>query len=264
MQKRLVDIVVISDVHLGTYGCNAKELLHYLQSINPKHLIINGDFIDGWQFSKRYFPTTHLLILKEVVKLMAFGCKIDYITGNHDEFLRSFTDFDLSNFSIVNNLVIEIDNKKCWFFHGDIFDNTTKGSMKIIAKLGGYGYDLLILFNKLVNTTLRFFGKEKMSLSKKVKNGIKKAVSYINDFEQTAATLAIEQKYDYVICGHIHQPQQKEIVTEKGKTIYLNSGDWIENLTSLEYNNNQWKIFYYNESNVTIESKKSPALKISV
>ena len=96
-----------------------------------------------------------------------------------------------------------------------------------------------------------------------VKNGIKKAVSYINDFEQTAATLAIEQKYDYVICGHIHQPQQKEIVTEKGKTIYLNSGDWIENLTSLEYNNNQWKIFYYNESNVTIESKKSPALKIS-
>lgn len=264
MQKRLVDVVVISDVHLGTYGCNAKELLQYLQSINPKHLILNGDFIDGWQFSKRYFPTTHLLILKEILKLMAFGCKVDYITGNHDEFLRSFTDFDLSNFSIVNNLVLEIDNKKYWFFHGDIFDNTTKGSMKLIAKLGGYGYDILIVFNRLVNSWLELFGREKMSLSKKVKNGIKKAVSYINNFEQTAATLAIEQHYDYVVCGHIHQPQIKEIKTDKGKTTYLNSGDWIENLTALEYNNKEWRIFSYNTNKNAKALLPHPYLEFSI
>jgi UDP-2,3-diacylglucosamine pyrophosphatase LpxH len=264
MQKRSIDVVVISDVHLGTYGCNAKELLHYLQSINPKHLILNGDFIDGWQFSKRYFPSTHLLVLKEILKLMAFGCKVDYITGNHDEFLRSFTEVDLNNFSVINNLVIEIDQKKYWFFHGDIFDNTTKGSMKIIAKLGGYGYDLLIIFNRWINKTLELLGKEKMSLSKKVKNGIKKAVTYINNFEQTAATLAIEQHYDYVVCGHIHQPQIKEIKTDKGKTTYLNSGDWIENLTSLEYNNKEWRIFYYNTDANVKPLTAMPNLKFSI
>lgn len=250
MQKRQVDIVVISDVHLGTYGCNANELLSYLKSVQTSHLILNGDFIDGWQFTKRYFPTSHLLVLKEIMQMMVLGTKIDYVTGNHDEFLRDFTDFGLSNFSIVNNLVLEIDQKKCWIFHGDVFDNTTKGSAKIIAKLGGYGYDLLIILNRYINFFLQFIGREKMSFSKKVKNSIKKAVSWINDFEQTAATLAIEQKFDYVICGHIHQPQIKHIVTEKGNTTYLNSGDWIENLTSLEYYDKEWHVYQFKTENI--------------
>jgi UDP-2,3-diacylglucosamine pyrophosphatase LpxH len=111
--------------------------------------------------------------------------------------------------------------------------------------LGGYGYDLLILINSLVNWSLKLMGKEKMSLSKSVKNGVKKAVSWINNFEQTAAELAIENNYQYVICGHIHQPQQRVVTTDKGSVTYLNSGDWIENLTSLEYYDNAWTLYHY-------------------
>jgi len=146
-------------------------------------------------------------------------------------------------------LVLEIDNKMTWIFHGDVFDNTTKGTAKIIAKLGSTGYGLLILFNRLINFILKCFGGEKISISKKVMQSVNKAVSKINDFEMIAAELAIEKKYDYVICGHIHQPQKRIIETKNGKVIYLNSGDWVEHLTSLEYSQNDWKIFEYDEKN---------------
>ncbi|HRI21810.1 MAG TPA: UDP-2,3-diacylglucosamine diphosphatase, partial [Panacibacter sp.] len=118
---------------------------------------------------------------------------------------------------------------------------------KLLAKLGGHGYDLLILINRFINWFLKLAGREKMSLSKRVKNSVKKAISWIGDFEQTAAELAIAKHYDYVICGHIHQPQQRIIETREGKVTYLNSGDWVENLTSLEYNEGEWKIYHYNE-----------------
>jgi UDP-2,3-diacylglucosamine pyrophosphatase LpxH len=104
--------------------------------------------------------------------------------------------------------------------------------------------------NRAINWVLKLFGKEKMSLSKKVKNGVKKAISWITDFEQTAAELAIEKKYSHVICGHIHQPQIKEVTNENGSVIYMNSGDWIENLTSLEYYEGHWKIYQYEEKEI--------------
>jgi UDP-2,3-diacylglucosamine pyrophosphatase LpxH len=170
------------------------------------------------------------------------GTRVIYITGNHDELLRKYSDMQMGNFTITDKIVMEINHKMVWIFHGDVFDSTTKGGAKMLAKLGGHGYDLLILINRMINWTLELFGGEKMSFSKKVKNGVKKAVKWIGDFEQTAAELAIEKKYDYVICGHIHQPQRREIHTAKGKVTYLNSGDWVENLTSLEYENGDWKI----------------------
>ena len=247
MNRREIDVVVISDVHLGTYGCHAVELLSYLKSISPKLLILNGDIIDGWQFSKRYFPIAHMTVIKEVFKLLTLGTKVVYITGNHDDTLRRYSGLDLGNFMLVDKLLLEIDGKSMWIFHGDVFDNTTKGYAKILAKLGGYGYDWLILVNRFINFGLQLIGKEKISLSKKVKDGVKKAVAFINNFETTAAELAIEKKYDYVVCGHIHQPAQKTITTAKGSVIYLNSGDWIENLTSLEYSGGQWKIYSYDE-----------------
>jgi UDP-2,3-diacylglucosamine pyrophosphatase LpxH len=146
---------------------------------------------------------------------------------------------------------MDLDGEKTWIFHGDVFDATTKGSAKLIAKLGGQGYDMLILLNRAINWLLKMVGKEKMSLSKKVKNSVKKAVSWISNFEQIAAELAIEKKYKNVICGHIHQPQIKEVKTEKGSVTYMNSGDWIENLTSLEYNQGKWEIFQYEEKEIT-------------
>jgi UDP-2,3-diacylglucosamine pyrophosphatase LpxH len=170
-----------------------------------------------------------------------------YITGNHDEFLRRYSDLNIGNFQLTDKLIIEIDGKLTWIFHGDVFDNTTKGSARLLAKLGGKGYNMLILVNRFINFSLQKIGKDKVSFSKKIKNSVKEAVKYINDFEATAASLAIEHKYDYVICGHIHQPQQKVITNKHGKVIYLNSGDWIENLTSLEYYDHAWHIYHYND-----------------
>ena len=267
MQKRLVDVAVISDLHLGTYGCHAKEIVNYLQSISPRLLVLNGDIIDGWQFSKRYFPPSHLQVIKEIMNLLDNGTRVVYITGNHDEMLRRYSGIQLSNFQLADKLVVEINGKMTWIFHGDVFDNTTKGSAKIIAKLGGFGYDWLILCNRFINWWLKKLGRPKMSFSKKIKNSVKKAVSWIADFEQTAAELAIEKGYDYVICGHIHQPQKKLIETKNGAVTYLNSGDWIENLTSLEFTNNEWTIYQYDEkdftgANVIQMNKKIPTLSV--
>jgi len=182
-----------------------------------------------------------------VLNLMTKGTRVFYITGNHDEMLRRYADFQISNFTLTDKLVLEIDNKMTWIFHGDVFDNTTKGWARTLAKLGSTGYEMLILFNRFVNFVLKAFGREKLSISKKVMASVNKAVSKINDFEQIAAELAIEKGYDYVICGHIHQPQKRVIENEQGKVTYLNSGDWVEHLTALEYHQNEWTIFEYNE-----------------
>jgi UDP-2,3-diacylglucosamine pyrophosphatase LpxH len=245
MDKRPMEICIISDLHLGTFGCQAKEVLNYLKSIKPKTLILNGDIIDIWQFNKRYFPASHMAVIKQIFSMASKDTKVIYITGNHDEALRKYADFEMGNIQLTDKIVFEINGEKNWVFHGDVFDRTTKGSAKLLAKLGGYGYDLLILINSLVNWSLKLMGKEKMSLSKSVKNGVKKAVSWINNFEQTAAELAIENNYQYVICGHIHQPQQRVVTTDKGSVTYLNSGDWIENSTSLEYYDNAWTLYHY-------------------
>lgn len=247
MEKRPVDVIVISDVHLGTYGCRAKELTAYLKSISPSILILNGDIIDGWQFSKRYFPAAHMSVIKEILNLMTKGTRVFYITGNHDELLRRYADFQLSNFTLTDKLVLEIDHKMTWIFHGDVFDNATKGSAKTLAKLGSSGYEMLILFNRFINFLLKTIGRERVSISKRVMAGVNKAMSKINDFETIAAELAIAKKYEYVICGHIHQPQKRIVETPEGKVTYLNSGDWVEHLTSLEYYQKEWKIFEYNE-----------------
>jgi UDP-2,3-diacylglucosamine pyrophosphatase LpxH len=250
MNKRKLDAVVLSDVHLGTYGCHATELITYLRSIDPKLLVLNGDIVDIWQFRKHYFPAAHMQVIKEIFSLMSKGTEIVYITGNHDESLRRYSGLRLGNFRLEDKLVIDMDGQRTWIFHGDVFDATTKGSAKLIAKLGGHGYDILILVNRAINWILKSIGREKMSLSKKVKNSVKKAVSWIGDFEQTAAELAIENQYSTVICGHIHQPQIRTVETDKGSVVYMNSGDWIENLTSLEYNEGQWEIYQYDEKQV--------------
>lgn len=264
---RKVSVVVISDVHLGTYGCHATELLNYLKSIDPKILVLNGDIIDAWQFSKSYFPHTHFEVINEIFKKVAKGTRVVYITGNHDEFLRRYSDMEVGNILLTDKFLLNIDNKKTWIFHGDVFDNTTKGAAKILAKLGGKGYDLLILLNSMINAGLKMLGKNKVSFSKRVKNSVKKAVAYINKFETTIAELAIEKNYDYVICGHIHQPCIKEIAINTGKVQYLNSGDWVENLSALEYNNGNWELFQYNSNDFaeqTIERalKKAPEANI--
>jgi UDP-2,3-diacylglucosamine pyrophosphatase LpxH len=156
-RRRKVKVVVISDVHLGFIGCKAKELNRYLKSIEPETLIINGDFIDIWQFRSYYFPKSHSKVLQRIFKFVSEGVKVHYLTGNHDEMLRRYSGLNLGNLELEDKLVLNLDGKKHWFFHGDIFDVTMRGS-RWLAKLGTLGYEILILINKLVNFFLEFFG----------------------------------------------------------------------------------------------------------
>ncbi|WP_333878756.1 UDP-2,3-diacylglucosamine diphosphatase [Flavobacterium sp.] len=254
MKKRKVDVVVISDVHLGTYGCHARELTDYLNSVKPKTLILNGDIIDIWQFRKSYFPASHLKVIKKIMSMSSKGTKVYYLTGNHDEFLRKFTDLHLGTISLLNKLVLDLDGKKAWIFHGDVFDASVNHA-KWLAKLGGWGYDMLILINRLLNWILTRCNREPYSLSKKIKDNVKSAIKFITKFEAVCTELAIENQFDYVICGHIHEPKIKVTETEKGSTTYLNSGDWIENLTALEYHNKKWKLYKHDSKLVLREDE---------
>lgn len=246
MKKRQIEVAVLSDVHLGTYGCHANELIAYLNSIEPKKLVLNGDIIDICQFGKRYFPPAHMKVVKKIVGMASKGTAVFYITGNHDEMLRKFSETSMGNLHILDKLVLDLNGKKAWFFHGDIFDVSLKNA-KWLAKLGGHGYDLLIVINRMVNWGLKKIGKERYSLSKRIKDGVKSALKHRSNFEKSAVDIAIENGYDYVVCGHIHQPKKETWTTKKGRCTYLNSGDWVEHLTALEYSFKRWKIYRYNQ-----------------
>jgi len=256
MALRNIHTVVLSDIHLGTVGCQAIELLQYLNSIDPKLIILNGDFIDVWNFRKYYWPESHMMVLRTLLSKMANGTDIYYLTGNHDEVLRKVSSLQLGPLIIRDKLVMELNGEKVWIFHGDIFDVTMKHS-KWIARIGGKGYDLLIMLNKLINWISVKMGRGKISLSKRIKDSVKKAVQFVNDFEETAMELAIDQGYDYVICGHIHQPKIRGFENEKGSVIYMNSGDWVENLTALEFDSNQWSMYRYSDE----QFKESPRVE---
>ena len=249
-QKRKVKVVVISDVHLGFIGCKAKELNRYLNSIAPEILIINGDFIDIWQFRSYYFPKAHTKVLEHIFKFVSDGVKVYYLTGNHDEMLRRYSGLSLGNLILEDKLVLSLDGKKNWFFHGDVFDISMHGS-KWLAKLGTTGYEILILLNKLTNFFLESIGREKSSFSQNVKIATKKSIKKLSDYEKTAAEIAIDEGYDCVINGHVHIPCIKKISTEKGTITYLNSGDWVENMTALEYNQGSWNLVWYKNLRLT-------------
>lgn len=255
MSQRKLKLVVISDIHLGTYGCQAKPLLNYLKSIDPETYILNGDIIDIWQFNKRYFPKSHLKIINYFLKEIQKGKRVYYLIGNHDEALRRFIGFKMQKLEILNKKVLKLDGKKAWFFHGDVFDVTMQYS-KWITKLGGVGYDLLIVLNSLVNNLLERMGKDKLSLSKTIKNKVKSAVSYINLFEEVAVNIAKKNEYDYVVCGHIHHPNIKKYKIDGKEITYLNSGDWVENLTALEYQNKKWSIHHFEEDSSLDKKEK--------
>jgi UDP-2,3-diacylglucosamine pyrophosphatase LpxH len=183
-------------------------------------------------------------VVKYILTQIQQGKEIYYLTGNHDEMFRKFAGFQINNFKILNKKVLDLDGKKAWFFHGDVFDITMQYS-KWLARLGAIGYDALIVINNALNFVLSKLGRLRYSLSKKVKNNVKGAIKFINKFEEIIVGIASERNYNYVVCGHIHQPAIKKYTFKNKNIIYLNSGDWIENLTALEYHNKKWKIYQH-------------------
>lgn len=243
---RAIDVCIISDIHLGTYGSSAKELNHYLKSIDPGILIINGDWLDIWNFGSNYWHPEHTENLFLVFDYLRRGIPVYYLTGNHDDIVRKFADLKLDTLEIRDEMILELDGKSHWIFHGDIFDLSVNHKARWLAKLGGKSYDYLIRLNRLINFVRSEMGLDKVMLSKKIKDSVKSIVKKkISDFEEIAIEHAIDHGYDYVVCGHVHRPQIRKIQTEKGSVTYLNSGDWVENLTALEYSNGKWELFYY-------------------
>jgi UDP-2,3-diacylglucosamine pyrophosphatase LpxH len=246
--KRELDIVVLSDIHLGTYGCHARELHNYLKSVNPRTLILNGDIFDIWYFKKSYFPKEHMEVVRRILKMAVSGTKVYYLTGNHDDLLRKFGELTFGLVHLRNKMVFQIDGRTHWVFHGDVFDASIQKA-RWLAKLGGEGYDMLIRINRTINSVRRLFGFAPVSFASKVKKSVKFAVRYISDFEDTAIQLAAEKGYDCVMCGHIHRPQMREVTAENGQTvIYMNSGDWVEHLTALEFTQGKWSIYQYDDT----------------
>ncbi|MCC5944102.1 MAG: UDP-2,3-diacylglucosamine diphosphatase [Bernardetiaceae bacterium] len=239
---RHIEVLVISDVHLGTYGSKAEDLLRYLHTVAPQKVILNGDIFDGWRFSTSYFPPAHLAVVRFLMNWISQGIPVYYITGNHDEMMRKFVGFGIAKSKVLNKVKLELDGKVAWIFHGDVFDITMRHS-KWIAKLGAAGYGFLIMLNRGVNAVLRLFGRRKISLSSRIKSAVKSA----KHFEQTAADIAIEKGYDYVVCGHIHCPVIKQIENAEGSVCYLNAGDWVESKSALEYYDKAWHLYRYDE-----------------
>ena len=154
-----------------------------------------------------------MAVIKEIFQLFTNGTRVIYITGNHDEFLRRYADLELGNLQLTDKMLIEIHGKTTWIFHGDVFDNTTKGGAKFWARLGSNGYAVLLGFNRMVNRCSKFFGRQPVSLSRRLMKRIDKSIIRTDEFETMVADLAIRKKYDYVICGHIHQPKKRIIKT---------------------------------------------------
>jgi UDP-2,3-diacylglucosamine pyrophosphatase LpxH len=210
-----VEALFISDVHLGSRGSNAKELLEVLKQYKPETLFIVGDFIDGWLLKKRhYWNQDFTNVLRKILSYTKKGTKVVYITGNHDEFLRHYVSDFGENITICNDYIWN----DYYITHGDLYDGIVQ--MKWLGMLGSVGYELAIRIDKF----MKFLGY-KRSLSKWAKTKVKNAVKFITEFETQLAYQARKRNCKGVICGHIHQPEMKTI----NGIHYVNCGDWIEN-----------------------------------
>jgi UDP-2,3-diacylglucosamine pyrophosphatase LpxH len=229
-----VEALFISDVHLGSKGSNAQELLEVLKKYEPKKLFIVGDFIDGWLLKKRhYWPQSNTNVIRKILSYSKNGTEVFYITGNHDEYLRNYTPFDFGNIQIVDELVWN----DYFITHGDKYDGVVQ--LKWLGILGSVGYELAIVIDR----TLKRLGY-KRSLSKYLKDKVKGAVKFITSFEKQLEYQAEKRKCKGVICGHIHTP----LLGLDRDIHYINCGDWIENNSYITYNKGQFKLHYATRS----------------
>jgi UDP-2,3-diacylglucosamine pyrophosphatase LpxH len=223
-----IQALFISDVHLGSKGSNAEQVLDLLKQYQPEYLFLVGDIIDGWLLKRRFrWPQSHTNVLRKIMSYSKNGTKVIYIPGNHDEFLREYGEFSFGN--------IEIHNEYVWnntfITHGDLYDGVVK--LKWLGILGSIGYDMAISIDR----KLKKLGM-KRSLSKFLKDKVKEAVKFITQFEVELTRQAKKHHCSSVICGHIHHPEDRDIDGIR----YLNCGDWIENNSYIIYNNNEYTV----------------------
>ena len=220
----------ISDVHLGTSGCQAKRLLEFLKVTESNKLYLVGDIVDGWQLKRRwYWHQTHNDVVQLVLKKAKKGTKVIFVPGNHDEVVRQFIGLDFGGIKIRDEHVhVTANGKRMLVLHGDRFDGVI-ACAKWLAYVGDSLYTMILKFNQIYNVWRARAGLPYWSLSQYLKLKVKNAVSYITSFEDALAAEARKQKVDGVICGHIHKPEIREI----DGILYCNDGDWVESLSAL-------------------------------
>lgn len=240
-----VRTVWISDLHLGTPGCQAKALLEFLQHVECETLFLVGDIIDGWQLRRSwYWPQAHNDVVQKLLRKARHGTRVIFVPGNHDEFARKYVQHSFGGVEVAEEWVHETaDGRKLWVIHGDLFDGVVQCA-KWLAYLGDSLYEFTLRLNRHLNSLRARLGLPYWSLSKYLKLKVKRAVSYVGDFEAAVAREARRRGLQGVVCGHIHHAEMREI---EG-VLYANDGDWVESLTALlEHPDGRLEIFDWSE-----------------
>jgi len=225
-----VRTVWISDLHLGTSGCQADALLDFLRDVECDTLYLVGDIIDGWQLRRQwYWPQTHNDVVQKLLRKARKGTRVVFVPGNHDEFARKYLGHNFGGIDVVEECVHELaDGRRLWVTHGDLFDGVIQHA-KWLAYLGDQAYEFTLKLNRYLNSCRARLGLPYWSLSRYLKFKVKRAVSYVGDFEAAVAREARSRGLDGVVCGHIHHAEMR---TVEG-VLYCNDGDWVESLTAL-------------------------------
>ncbi len=245
--------IFISDVHLGTRGCQADRLLDFLREHSCEQLYLVGDIIDLWRLKRRwYWPRSHNTVIQKILRMARNGVRVSYIRGNHDPIFEFLSELILTDNSAIPFGDIEImgecvhqtvDGRRFWVIHGDQFDAAMRYA-RWLTHLGDHGYTALLWLNHSLQRLFRVLGvRYQWSLSAYVKYHVKRAVQFINDYESLLAEQALRRHYDGVICGHIHHAEKKQIAAVQ----YYNSGDWVESCTALvEHHDGRMEILHWN------------------
>lgn len=220
----------ISDLHLGTSGCQARWLLDFLRHTESRHLYLVGDIIDGWQLRRRWFwPQTHNDVVQKILRKARKGTEVVYIPGNHDEFARHFLEVSFGGIAVRHEAVhVMADGRRLLVLHGDLFDGVVQCA-RWLAFVGDRMYAFSLHLNRWLNAVRARLGFPYWSLAQFLKHRVKNAVAYITDFEVALAQEARRRRVDGIVCGHIHKAEIRSI----GGVLYCNSGDWVESLTAL-------------------------------
>ena len=238
--------IFISDIHLGTPGCQALALMDFLRTHPSDTLYLVGDIIDGWQLRRRwYWPQAHNDVVQKLLRRVRKGCRVIYVPGNHDEFARDFIGHHFGGIEVVQEAVhVTADGRSLWIIHGDYFDAVVQCA-KWLAYLGDNLYEFTLRMNRHLNSLRGRLGLPYWSLSAYLKQKVKTALNYVTDFEEAVANEAKKRGHDGVLCGHIHRAEMRMI----NGVLYCNDGDWVESRTALvEHYDGRLEILHWEPS----------------
>jgi UDP-2,3-diacylglucosamine pyrophosphatase LpxH len=247
--------IFISDLHLGTPGCQADALLDFLKENTSDYLYLVGDIVDGWQLRRKwYWPQAHNDVVQKLLRKARKGCRVIYVPGNHDEFARGFLDHHFGGIEVVEQAThVTADGRRLWVIHGDYFDAVVQQA-KWLAYVGDYLYEFTLKLNRYLNNMRGRLGLPYWSLSAYLKHKVKKALNYVTDFEVAVAQEAAKHGYQGVVCGHIHRAEIRDV----NGVLYCNDGDWVESRSALvEQEDGKLELVFWKVETQTVEKPKS-------